>query len=104
MKYKEFLGYLEKNLTGYPTFMNKARRYQIEKNVKRPAKGRWDETKVEKAVTEMWKKAMETLYNNLKHEIKSDFPSAWTSYIEKHEILESVNESISELDFSEDAA
>ena len=52
----------------------------------------------------MWKKAMETLYNNLKKEIKSDFPSAWISFIEKNAILESVNESISELDFSEDAA
>lgn len=50
------------------------------------------------------KKQWKSLYNNLKREIKSEFPSTWISYIEKHEILESVNESISELDFSEDAA
>lgn len=104
MKYKEFLEYLEKNLTGYQTFMFKAMQFQRVKNAKRQAKARWDDKKMEKAAGEMWKKAMENLYNSLKCEIKSDFPSSWISYIEKHEILESVNESISELDFSEDAA
>nr|DAN96930.1 MAG TPA: hypothetical protein [Caudoviricetes sp.] len=57
-----------------------------------------------KTAGEMWKKAMETLYNNLRRELKSDMASAWISYIEKHEILESVNESINELDFYDDAA
>lgn len=104
MKYKEFLEYLEKNLSGYQTFMFKAMQFQRAKNVKRPTKSRWTDKKMEKAAGEMWKKAMEALYNNLKREIKSEFPSSWISYIEKHDILESVNESISELDFSEDAA
>lgn len=104
MKYKEFLEYLELNLEGYKTFMNKARQYQITKNLKRPAKNRWSDDKMEKASYDMWKKSMESLYNNLKKEIKSDLSFSWTSYIEKHEILETVNESISELDFSEEVA
>lgn len=104
MRYKEFLEYLEKNLTGYQTFMFKAVQFQRVKNAKRQKKDRWEDKKMEKVADEMWKKAMETLYYNLKKEIKSDFPSTWVSYIEKHEILESVNESISELDFSDDAA
>lgn len=104
MKYKEFLEYLELNLEGYKTFMNKARQYQITKNLKRPAKNRWSGEKMEKAAYELWKKSMENLYNNLKKEIKSDLSLSWTSYIEKHEILETVNESISELDFSEEVA
>ena len=104
MKYKEFLEYLELNLEGYKTFMNKARQYQITKNLKRPAKNRWSDDKMEKASYDMWKKSMESLYNNLKKEIKSDLSLSWTSYIEKHEILETVNESISELDFSEEVA
>lgn len=104
MKYKEFLEYLELNLEGYKTFMNKARQFQITKNLKRPAKNRWSDEKMEKAAYEMWKKSMESLYNNLKKEIKSDLSFSWTSYIEKHEILETVNESISELDFSEEVA
>ena len=104
MKYKEFLEYLELNLEGYKTFMNKARQYQITKNLKRPAKNRWSGEKMEQAAYELWKKSMENLYNNLKKEIKSNLSLSWTSYIEKHEILETVNESISELDFSEEVA
>ena len=104
MKYKEFLEYLEKNLDGYQTFMRKALEYQTRKNAKRQKKDRWNEEKIEKAAYEMWKKSKENLYNNLKKEIKSDLSFSWTSYIEKHEILETVNESISELDFSEEVA
>lgn len=104
MKYKEFLEYLEKNLDGYQTFMRKALEYQAGKNAKRPPKSRWNEEKTEKAAYEMWKQSMETLYNNLKSEIKSDLPFSWVTYMEKHEILETVTESISEMDFSNDAA
>lgn len=104
MKYKEFLDYMETNLEGYQTFMRKAQQFQIAKNTKRPAKSRWDDEKIERATYEMWKTSMEALYNNLKMEIKSDLKYSWTSYIEKHEILETVNESISEMDFSEEVA
>lgn len=104
MKYKEFLEYLETNLEGYQTFMKKARQYQSEKNAKRPAKSRWNDDKIEKAAYNMWKQAMESLYNNLKNEIKSDFRFAWTDFIEKNNIFEVVNDSISEMDFSDDAA
>ncbi|MEY8356947.1 hypothetical protein AALB39_26885 [Lachnospiraceae bacterium 54-53] len=101
MKYKEFLEYLEKHLEGYKTFMNKAAQYQREKNLKRPSKSRWNDEKVQKATYDMWKTAMESLYNKLKNEIKSDFRESWTSFIDKNGILDSVNEGISELDFNE---
>lgn len=104
MKYKEFLSYLQTNLTGYQVFMLKAMQFQHAKNAKRPPKSRWTDKKIEKATNEMWKKAMESLYNNLKREIKSELPAEWFAYIQAHEILESVNESINELDFSEEAA
>lgn len=104
MKYKEFLEYLEKNLDSYSIFMQKAMQFQIQQNAKRQKKSRWNDKKMEKAAIDMWKKAMEPLYNNLKRKIKSDLPSSWVSYMEKHEILESVNEGIRELDFSGDAA
>ena len=41
MKYKEFLNYLEKNLSGYKIFILKALQFQHAKNAKRPAKSRW---------------------------------------------------------------
>lgn len=104
MKYREFLEYLENNLDGYHTFMCKALDYQHSKNAKRPTKNRWNSEKVERAAGDMWRKSMETLYNNLKHEIKSDSASAWMNFIVKNEILETVNESISDMEFSDDAA
>lgn len=101
MKYKEFLEYLEINLEGFAIFTTKARKYQLEKNAKRAPKSRWNEEKVEKATYDMWKKSMEPLYNKLKTEIKSDLREHWISFIEKNDILETVNEGISELDFNE---
>lgn len=104
MRYKEFLEYLEANLDSYHTFINKAINYQQNKNEQRQKKARWENERIEKAAYEMWKKAMENLYNNLKHEIKSDMPCSWTNYIAQHEILESVNESINDMDFSDNVA
>lgn len=102
MKYKEFLEYLEGNLDTYSIFIQKAKHYQLQQNAKRQPKKRWKDEKMDRAAADMWKKAMEPLYNNLKREINSDLPSSWLSYIEKHGILESVNEGIRELDFSGD--
>lgn len=56
MKYKEFLDYLEKNLSGYQTFMFKAMQFQRVKNAERQKKDRWEDKKLEKAAGEMWKK------------------------------------------------
>lgn len=103
MKYKEFLEYMENNLDGYKSFTAKAMQFQRKKNAKRqPAAKRWSEEKMQKASYEMWKKAMEPLYNKLKAEIKSDLRPSWISFIEKHDIFESVNEGISDIDFSEE--
>lgn len=101
MKYKEFLDYLETNLDGYHTFTEKALVYQKEKNSARPTKKRWEEDKLQRATYDMWKKAMEPLYNNLKQEIKSGVAQDWVSYIENHEILEITNDGITTMDFNE---
>lgn len=53
MKYKEFLSYLQTNLTGYQTFMFKAMQFQRVKNAKRQKKDRWEDKKLEKAAVEM---------------------------------------------------
>ena len=47
---------------------------------------------------------MEPLYNNLKHEINSDSRLSWISFIENHEVMENVNESINDIDFTDDVA
>lgn len=101
MKYKEFLEYLQNNLTGYETFIEKATAYQREKNKARPAKKRWDDEKVGRAVNEMWKNSMQSLYDTIKNEVKSNSSFTWIEFIQKNNILESVNDGISELDFNE---
>lgn len=102
MKYKEFLEYMENNLDGYQVFIQKARRYQTIENAKR--KKKWSDDNVEKTTYEMWKKSMENLYNNLKQKINSDSRFAWTDFITKNNLFEVVNDSISEMDFSEEVA
>ena len=102
MKYKEFLDYLEENLEGYHVFMDKAVAYQDEKNKKRPSKNRWDNKRVHRASYDMWRQSMEPLYNNIKHDVESDLPTAWISFIDKNNIFETVNDGISELNFSEE--
>lgn len=101
MKYKEFLEYLEINLQGYKTFMGKALQYQRDKILKRQPSKRWNDEKLQRAAYDMWKTSMQTLYNNLKSTIKSDSTFVWKDYIEKNEIQQSINESISDLDFNE---
>lgn len=104
MNLKEFLEFLESNLEGYNVFMHKAIQFQREKDAKRPKKDRWTDERLEKAAADMWKVSMQSLHTNLKKTIDSDSDHAWKAYIEKNGILESVNDSISELDFSNDGA
>lgn len=100
MKYKEFLQYLEINLDAYKIFMNKAMQFQRDKNSKRPPKKRWDEDKMHRAAYDMWKKSMETLFNTLKNEINSDLDFAWKEYMQKNNLLETVNDGIRDMDFT----
>lgn len=104
MKYKEFLNYWKRILSAIKLLCLKPCNFSAQRMPNGRKKTAGKIKKMEKAAGEMWKKAMENLYSNLKLEIKSEFPSTWISYIEKHEILKSVNESINELNFSEDAA
>ena len=104
MKYKEFLEYMENNLPGYRIFIGKALDYQRKKNSARPATKRWNDTQLQKAANEMWRRAMQSLYNNLKAAIKSDLLLEWDVYIVEHQVLESVTEGIQEMDFSDDVA
>lgn len=104
MRYREFLLYMEENLAGYEIFMEKVLAYQHKKNDNRPAAKRWNDARLQKAAYDMWRQAMEPLYNNLKAEIGSDLLMEWEAYIAGHEVLENVTEEIREMDFSDNAA
>ena len=80
MKYKRILSYLQTNLTGYQTFMFKPCS-SSESKCQAAEKDRWGRQKAGKGRCRDVKKTMETLYNNLRRELKSDIASAWISYI-----------------------
>ena len=93
MTNKEFLSYLEENFDGYAVFLEKSTDFQETKNQKRPAKSRWKEAKVQKS--------MQPLYDNLKREIKSGITYKWIEYIEQHEVLEGLRDSMADLSFGD---
>lgn len=102
MTLNEFLVYLEKNLSNYDLFIIKAEEYQEGKNKKRPPAKRWNEKKLNKAIVGMWKQSMEVGYNNIKSQIgkiQFDPYDRWVDFMNKNDILESINDSISELEF-----
>ncbi|CUO92347.1 Uncharacterised protein [[Eubacterium] contortum] len=102
MKYKDFLEYLENTLEGYNLFMEKAIAFQEEKNRKRPAKNRWEPGRVQRAAYDMWKQSMQPLYDKLKSEIKSDDTQVWDDFMQNNNILETINDGITDLNFNED--
>lgn len=44
---------------------------------------------------------MQTLYDNLKREVKSAIPYKWTEYIEQHEVLETLMDAMADLSFND---
>ena len=102
MSFKEFLEYLEKNLSSYDTFIIKATDCQNEKNKKRTPKKRFDDKKLNRAVNKMWEDAMMVAYTNVKSAVgnpKFDVYESWMKKIEEHELLDGLNDSISDLEF-----
>ncbi len=102
MTINEFLEFLEINLSSYDLFIEKSTEHQIEKNKKRPPKKKWDEKKMNRAVNTMWKSSMQVAYDKVKSEIgisKFDSYEKWMDFMEKNELLDAINDSISELEF-----
>lgn len=98
MTFNEFLEYLEEHLEGYQVFYKKALVYQNMKNKARKKKP-WNEAKIERAVKAMWKSSVQPLYDKIKSAKGNSPKDEWIEYIEQHEIFESVNDSMSELEF-----
>lgn len=102
MNYQDFIEYMQENLSSYSFFMEKASEFQMKKNKDRAAKARWNDAKVELATTQMWTHAMDTLYGQLKGQIGMPAlnpKQKWIAFIEENEIIETVNESLSEVEF-----
>lgn len=105
MTLKDFVSYMQDNLSGYQSFYKKALEFQKAKNGKRPAKSRWTDAKVEKAVNEMWKQSMSVLYEKIKPEVRDKEKiwgkRAWIDYMNEKDMFEQLNESLAEVDFND---
>ena len=102
MTFNEFLSYLESNLSSYDLFFIKAEEYQLEKNKKRTPKKRWDEKKMNRAIDTMWKSSMQVAYDKVKSEVgipRFDGHEKWVNFLDENDMLEAINDSISELEF-----
>ena len=99
MTFNEFLLFMTENLSTYSTFYKKALAFQNKKNAARKKKP-WNEAKIERATNEMWKKSMQGLYDSLKPRIENKSSrESWIEFINQHELLETVSDSMSELEF-----
>jgi len=100
MTFNEFLEYLEENLEGYHIFYKKALAYQNMKNNARKKKA-WNDAKIERAVKAMWKTSVQPLYDKIKSAKGNSPIHEWIEYMDEHQIFESVNDSMSDLEFEQ---
>lgn len=96
---REFNNYLQENLSNYPIFYDKALEYQQTKNNKREKQ--WSESKVQREAINMWNMTADNIYNRLLVASKQDNKPI-LAYIQAYDILDNINDSLAELDFTED--
>ncbi|MBU7003875.1 hypothetical protein [Pediococcus pentosaceus] len=99
MDKEELLEYIEINSGVKDKFMEKALDYQNEKNQKRPFAKRWNKTKVERAADKMYDQVLTSIYDKLKNNIKSSDSKKWAEFIEENNVLEDLEDSMSDITF-----
>lgn len=99
MNKKELQEYLEQHSSGYQTFITKATDDQLERNKRRAPAKRWNETKMERAVDKMWLEVVTNVFDKLSKQIKSTNKQTWLSFMDEHDIIESFDDSMNELEF-----
>lgn len=99
MDKEELSEYLDSNSDVKSKFMEKALDYQNEKNHNRQMAKRWNETKVERAADKMYDQVLTSIYDKLKANIKSSDDKKWIMVIEENNVLEDLEDSMSEITF-----
>lgn len=102
MNFTEFMEYMDNHLQSRETFVANATEYQNVKNRRRAPAKRWKEEKIQRAVNNMWTDLLKTIYARIKPLVKassSEPKKEWINYIETNEILDSLDESIYEIEF-----
>ncbi|UWP78105.1 hypothetical protein KZR06_15195 (plasmid) [Lacticaseibacillus paracasei] len=104
MDCEEFETYLNANSRVVAIFRSQALTYQHSINRQRSASKRWSETVVASAVDKMVSQFIDNVYDNLKTNIKENkFQpyESWVRFIETNEVLDSLEDSVGELEFEE---
>lgn len=102
MLYYDFKEWLEENATGTEVFAKKTLDYQMEKNKKRNGKAKWNDSKVQRAADEMYKKAITGAYDQIKAQKgvpKYEGEKIWLEFIEESNFVEMFNEGVDEVEF-----
>lgn len=84
-------------------FMQKALAYLNSKNKKRQPAKRWNEEQITRQAEKMYAQVVENLYGKLHTQVKANrFTPAekWLKFINENEVLDGMEESMIELDFS----
>lgn len=104
MDREEFETYLNANSRVVAIFRSQALAYQHSKNRQRSTSKRWSETVVASAVDKMVNQFIDNVYDKLKTNIKENkFQpyESWVRFIETNEVLDSLEDSVGELEFEE---
>lgn len=104
MDCEEFETYLNANSRVVAIFRSQALTYQHSRNRQRATSKQWSETAVASAVDKMVGQFIDNVYDKLKTSIKeSKFHpyDSWVSFIEINEVLDNLEDAVSEMEFAE---
>ncbi|KRO18563.1 hypothetical protein [Lacticaseibacillus saniviri] len=102
MTYDEFIAYLRQNSRIIDDFISKATTYMNTQNEQQEPEQRRAAMDIEFAVDGMRRQFTSDLYTNLHGKIARDHvndEAAWIAYLEENDILDSVSESVAEMEF-----
>ena len=95
--------YIKENSKAYDIFIEKARINQREKNATRALNKRYTNERVEEEAQQMWRNIIKHLYGKLHSEpkLKDKSPIYWVDFILENNLLESLENSMFDLDLDE---
>ncbi|UVH25119.1 hypothetical protein NJN40_14490 (plasmid) [Lacticaseibacillus paracasei] len=105
MDREEFETYLNANSRVVAIFRSHALAYQHSKNRQRATGKRWSETAVASAVDKMVGQFVDNVYDKIKTSIKESKLQpydSWVNFIESNEVLDNIEETVSEIAFDDD--
>ncbi|MGO2099960.1 hypothetical protein [Vagococcus salmoninarum] len=104
MTINEFITYLESLMTAKDAFYVKFTENEETKNMERSPAKRWNETIIERAVDKHWLEFMNHIYDQVATKVKVTTPAnqGWLDFINSGEFINSLDQSIHEMEIEED--